>query len=59
MKRDPYKVTARIEALQEILTSEHATLAEAQEVEGHFKDHGHEAEIYKWNSDDQRYLRMK
>lgn len=59
MNRDPYKVAARIDVLQEILTSGHATLEEAQEVAGHFRDHGHEVAIYRWNSDDQRYLRMR
>lgn len=58
-RRSLYQVLVTCKGTGEVRGGDVGDLKEARATVKHFRDHGHQAHIYKWNTDDQRYIRMK
>jgi len=58
MKRDPYRVLIEMAKITRVTPAR--TLTEAMEIAEVWRiKHGHFARIYRWNTDDQRYLLVR
>jgi hypothetical protein len=55
-KMDPYRVRVKVGEIVRMIPARNKV--EAREIVKHAQEeHGTKARIFKWNSDDQRYLR--
>ncbi len=58
MKKDPYRVFIKQADIERMTPAK--TLTEAVAIAEHWRiKHGHYARIFRWNSDDQRYLLVR